>query len=112
MTDTEKKAYIERARRVRQATSCPRCFAAGRVLRQRCSRPPMACCYQAIGERQSTRNAYDVIDRTGARRAQLLLRPNEHILGFGATSVYVIETDRDGIQRLRRHRTTRRPIRP
>lgn len=46
---------------------------------------------------------YDVIDRTGNRRTQLVLPSNEHILGFGAQSIYVVETDTDGIQRLRRH---------
>jgi hypothetical protein len=37
------------------------------------------------------------------RRVQLALAGNQHIFGFGASSVYVIETDTDGIQRLRRH---------
>jgi hypothetical protein len=37
------------------------------------------------------------------RRTQLVLEANEHILGFGARSLYVVETDDDGIQRLRRH---------
>lgn len=46
---------------------------------------------------------YDVIDRSGNRRTQLVLAANEHILGFGVGSVYVVETDGDGIQRLRRH---------
>lgn len=46
---------------------------------------------------------YDVIDRAGTRRTQIVLSANEHILGFGAHSVYVVETDDDGIQRLRRH---------
>jgi hypothetical protein len=46
---------------------------------------------------------YDVIDRAGNRRTQIVLAANEHILGFGANSLYVIETDDDGIQRLRRH---------
>ena len=62
-----------------------------------------------IGDLQRLPNAaepetrYDLIDRTGVRRTQLVLRPNEHILGFGTASVYVIETDHDGIQWLRRH---------
>ena len=55
---------------------------------------------------------YDLIDKSGVRRGQLSLRPNEAIIGFGATSVYVIETDDDGIQRLRRHPYTATAIRP
>lgn len=46
---------------------------------------------------------YDVIDRAGNRRAQAVLAANEHILGVGASSLYVVETDGDGLQRLRRH---------
>jgi hypothetical protein len=46
---------------------------------------------------------YDVINRAGNRRTQIVLSANEHILGFGTNSVYVVATDDDGIQRLRRH---------
>jgi hypothetical protein len=46
---------------------------------------------------------YDVIDRRGVLTLQVVLRENEHIVGFGRRSVYVVETDDDGIQRLRRH---------
>lgn len=48
-------------------------------------------------------NRYDVIDRRGALQAQRVLPTNQHILGFGRQSVYVITTDDDGIQRLSRH---------
>lgn len=46
---------------------------------------------------------YDIVDRRGALSGQLVLPANQHILGFGAQSVYVITTDNDGIQRLSRH---------
>ena len=46
---------------------------------------------------------YDVIDRAGNRVTQVVLGWKEHVLGFGARSVYVVTTDDDGIQRLRRH---------
>jgi hypothetical protein len=46
---------------------------------------------------------YDVVDRRGALAAVLTMPDNERIVGFGAKSVYVVVTDNDGIQRLRRH---------
>ena len=46
---------------------------------------------------------YDVIDRRGARVGQLPLPKNERIVGFGLRTVFVVVTDSDGIQRLRRH---------
>lgn len=46
---------------------------------------------------------YDMVDRRGSLRAQLLLPANQRLLGFGAASAYVITTDDDGIQRLSRH---------
>jgi hypothetical protein len=46
---------------------------------------------------------YDVVNRRGTLDAQLVLAPNERIVGFGRSSVYLAVTDDDGIQRLRRH---------
>jgi hypothetical protein len=46
---------------------------------------------------------YDVVNRRGALDAQLVLPPNERIVGFGPSSVYVAVADDDGIQRIRRH---------
>ena len=46
---------------------------------------------------------YDIVDRTGRRVGSLALPWNEHIVGFGARSVYVVVADSDGIERLRRH---------
>jgi hypothetical protein len=48
-------------------------------------------------------NRYDLVDRTGALTAVLRLPPYEAIVGFGARSVYVVATDEDDAQRLRRH---------
>jgi hypothetical protein len=41
----------------------------------------------------------DVVDRSAADRRQIVLATNQHTLGFGASSIYVVEPDNDGIQR-------------
>jgi hypothetical protein len=46
---------------------------------------------------------YDVIDRRGVLTGQLTLPANERLVAFGAKSAYVVVTDDDGIQRVRRH---------
>ena len=61
----------------------------------------------ASAEHPETR--YDVVNRRGTLDAQLVLRPNERIVGFGASTVYVTVTDDDGIQRLQRHRWALQP---
>lgn len=48
-------------------------------------------------------NRYDIADRRGALTAQLTLPRNEWLIGFGTKSAYIVVTDDDGIQRLRRH---------
>jgi hypothetical protein len=51
---------------------------------------------------------YDVVNRRGQLDGQLKLAPNEHVVGFGVASVYVVVADDDGIERLRRHPWTAR----
>jgi hypothetical protein len=51
----------------------------------------------------STHRRYDIVDRAGRLSAILNLEPNELLIGFGARSVYVLATDEDGVQTLRRH---------
>ena len=46
---------------------------------------------------------YDIVDRTGRLAARLHLPPNEIVAGFGPSRVYIVTTDDDGIQHLRRH---------
>jgi hypothetical protein len=46
---------------------------------------------------------YDVIDRRGRREAQLVLAPNERIVGFGTRNAYIVVTDSNGRQFLERH---------
>jgi hypothetical protein len=46
---------------------------------------------------------YDVVGRSGRLEEQLILGPNERLLGFGARSVYLVVTDIDGTQTIQRH---------
>ena len=46
---------------------------------------------------------YDVVDRQGRVQQQLLLERNERILTFGRHSVYVVMTDDDDLERIKRH---------
>lgn len=50
---------------------------------------------------ESTR--YLVVSRTGGLQGELALPASDRIVGFGRGSVYVVATDDDGVQRLRRH---------
>lgn len=49
------------------------------------------------------RTMFLVIDRLGRPTRSIPLLANQRLLGFGEKSVYVVETDGDGIQTLRRH---------
>jgi hypothetical protein len=46
---------------------------------------------------------FDVFDRQGNRTFQLTMASNQRPIAFGASSLYVVSTDDDGIQRLARH---------
>jgi hypothetical protein len=48
-------------------------------------------------------NRYEVVDRTGRRLAIVDLPETERILAVGTRGAYVVTTDEDGIQRIRRH---------
>ncbi len=50
-----------------------------------------------------TGNRYDIIDRAGKLVGRLQLDLRQQIVGFGRGSVYLSETDDDGLQRLTRH---------
>jgi hypothetical protein len=56
--------------------------------------------YPSAGQPESR---YDIVDRRGRLNAQLSMAPKERIAGTGAKSLYVVETDADGIRRLKRH---------
>ena len=103
MTDAEQDAYIERHPGFRRATSWPEVLPPVDAPTVLLATSDGLLLIRRLASASQPETRYDVVDRTGVRRAQLVLRPNEHILGFGATSVYVVETDDDGIQHLRRH---------
>jgi len=46
---------------------------------------------------------YDIVDRRGALTGKLMLPSNEAVVGFGLSSVYIVETAEFGLQILRRH---------
>jgi hypothetical protein len=103
MTDRERTAYAERNRWARSASDWPDRLPPFDTPTSMFASPDGFLVLKRLGSASEPEPRYDVIDRTGVRRSQLVLRPNEHIVGFGVKSVYVIETDDDGIQRLHRH---------
>ena len=52
---------------------------------------------------QAINTNYDLFDRTGSRIGTLAMHDSERVVGFGPRSVYVVSTDGDGFQHLRRH---------
>ncbi len=46
---------------------------------------------------------YDVIDRQGVLRHTLVLPVDERVVGFGTGTVYVVQRNSKGEERLRRH---------
>ena len=46
---------------------------------------------------------YDLVDRAGRLVATLTIPLAQRIVGFGKSSVYVVETDTLGLETLRRH---------
>ena len=103
MTDRERKAYTDRRPGFRNATDWPELLPPFDTPPTLLPSPEGWLVIRRLPSADEPEPRYDVIDRSGTRRAQLVLRANEHVLGFGQRSVYVVETDADGIQRLRRH---------
>jgi hypothetical protein len=102
-TAAEKAAFIRRKPGFRNATDWPDELPPFETPVTLLASPEGQLLIRRLPTRAEPGIRYDVIDRTGGRRMQLVLPENQHILGFGAASAYVIETDDDGIQRLRRH---------
>jgi hypothetical protein len=46
---------------------------------------------------------YDLVDRSGTHRGQLVLRASEAVVGFGAKSIYLVARNADGTEQLQRH---------
>ena len=60
----------------------------------------------AVRRAASTRSrdvSYDIVDRAGRLVAILNIPVRDRLLAFGSRSVYVLETDEDQVQTLRRH---------
>lgn len=112
VTDAEKEAYLVRRPGFRRATGWPEVLPPVDAPTSLFATPDGWLVIRRLASASQPETRYDLVDRTGVRRSQLVLGTNEHILGFGASSVYVIETDDDGIQRLRRHPYSATSIRP
>jgi hypothetical protein len=102
-TDAERAAYLARKPGFRNATDWPDEVPPFEAPVTLLASPEGHLLIKRLPTRAEAATRYDVIDRTGGRRAQILLAANQRILGVGASSVYVIETDNDGIQRVSRH---------
>lgn len=58
---------------------------------------------QRIAMPGRTERVYDVVDRTGKRIDRVFVPSNQRIVGFGASSVYVVTADSDGLEKLTKH---------
>ena len=112
LNERERRAYAQRNSWARNATDWPETLPPFDTPTALYSTPDGWLVIKRLPAADDNDQRYDLVDKSGVRRAQLALRPNETIIGFGAASVYVIETDDDGIQRLRRHPYSAASIRP
>ena len=103
MTAAEKAGYIARNPWSRNATDWPAELPPFENPATLLASPDGLLLVKRLPTLAEPGTRYDVVDRAGNRRAQLVLPANEHVLGFGSNSLYVVVTDDDGIQRLRRH---------
>ena len=103
LSEAEKAAYIKRNSWSRNATDWPSELPPFENPVKLLASPDGRLVVKRLPTLAEPGTRYDVIDRAGNRVGQIVLPQNEYILGFGARSVYVVVTDDDGIQRLRRH---------
>ena len=103
MNDEERKAYAARNIWSRNATNWPEVLPPFDTPTTLFATPEGMLVVRRLPSAAQPDTRYDIVDRTGSLKRQLMLPANQHILGFGVASVYVIETDDDGIQRLQRH---------
>jgi hypothetical protein len=102
MDEHEQDAYAERNPWARGATQWPDVlppFDRTELL----ASPEGMLVIQRLPTASRPETRYDVVDRSGKLHGEIVLAPNQRIAGFGRRSVYVVETDDDGIQRLSRH---------
>jgi len=45
----------------------------------------------------------DIVDRTGRLERVLSIPPDEHLLGFGPGSIYILSGNELGLQKMREH---------
>jgi hypothetical protein len=102
-TAAEKAAYIVRKPGFRNSTEWPDELPPFEAPVTLLGSPDGLLLVKLLQTRAEPALRYDVVDRSGTARRQIVLARNQHILGFGASSIYVVETDNDGIQRLQRH---------
>jgi len=105
MNDREKQVFAERNRWARNATDWPEVLPPFDTspTSPLLTAPDGVLLVRRLPTAEQPETRYDIVDRRGALLGQLVLASNQHILGFGAQTVYVITTDDDGIQRLTRH---------
>ena len=103
MSEAEKAAYIKRNSWSRNATDWPGELPPFENPVTLLASPDGKLVVKRLPTLAEPGTRYDVIDRAGNRVTQLIVPANENILGFGTRSVYVVVTDGDGVQRLRRH---------
>lgn len=65
--------------------------------------PDGALAIERTAEARSPGRYYDIVDRTGRLVRRLRLQPNERLAGFGKQAAFVIATDSDDVEWLRRH---------
>jgi hypothetical protein len=107
MTDREKRAYAERNSWATDATDWPEVLPPfDRTPPPLLTAPDGLLLIHRLPTADQRDTRYDVVDRHGVLLGQLVMAPNQRLLGFGARSVYVITIDDDGIQRLSRHAWT------
>lgn len=110
VTEEERQAYVARHVGFRNATDWPATLPPFDMPTQLLTTPEGLLAIRRVPSASQPETRYDVVDRTGAVQGQLILPANQRIIGFGAASVYVIETEADGIQRLQRHGWAETPL--
>lgn len=109
MTDREKQAYLARRTRALGRPATPPADDAWPAFippfqsRPMLPLPDGRVLIQRTPTADVPRNRYDLVDRNGRRVAIVDLPENDRIITVGTRGAYVIATDEDGIQRIRRH---------
>jgi hypothetical protein len=103
VNEREQAAYAERNSWARGATQWPDVLPPFDGLTELVASPEGLLLVPRLPTASRPETRYDVVDRSGTLRGEIVLAPNQRIAGFGRRSVYVMETDDDGIQRVQRH---------